>query len=140
MSRAIVLPPCAVAVALGVPLASPPPAPAKASFVSTLKVPGHHPRADRRWPVRVTARTRSGKPLRATALYLFLYDGQVVSRQGPTPNGPDSTRPYSFTGVMRDPSFTWPARAVGYRLTLRVQVRVRGRGTRNHDYWVRVRR
>jgi hypothetical protein len=130
----------ALALALGLPAAAPPAAPAEATFVSKLTVPGHHPKAGKRWPVTVTARTRSGKALRATALYQFLYQGQVVSTQGPTPNGPDSKRPYHFTGVMHDPSFKWPARAVGYRLTLRVVVRVKGRGKRNLDYWVRVRR
>jgi hypothetical protein len=136
MRRSALLPVLAVA---GLALAVPATAPA-ASFVATLKTPGHHPKAGKRWTVTVTARTSSGKALRATALYLFMYNGQVVSRQGPTPNGPNGTKPYAFTGVMRDPSFTWPARAVGYKLTLRVQVKVKGRGTRNLDYWVRVRR
>ena len=130
----------ALAVASCGSMAKPTGAPAAPAFVSKLTVPGHHPKAGRRWPVTVTAYTRSGKPLRGTCLYLFLFGGQVVSRQGPTPNGRDSTQPQPFRGTMRDPSFTWPARSAGIRLTLRVQVKVKGYRTVNHDYWVVVRR
>jgi hypothetical protein len=139
MRRTIVLL-AALAVASCGSMAKPPRAPAAAPFVSKLTVPGHHPKANKRWPVRVTAFTRSGRALRATCLYLFVWRGQVVSQQGPTPHGRDSTRPQPFRGVMYDPSFTWPARAVGIPLTLRVRVTVKGRGTINHNYSVRVRR
>lgn len=111
-----------------------------ASFVAHLSAPGHHPKAGHRWPITVSARTASGAPLRATATYQFLYHGQRVNTQYPSPHGPTRHSPYPFRGSFRDASFTWPARAVGYPLTLRVVVSVRGRGTKHLDYWVRVRR
>jgi hypothetical protein len=48
--------------------------------------------------------------------------------------------PYPFRGGFRDGTFTWPARSVGVALTFRVVVIVKGKGTVNLDYAVRVRR
>ena len=125
-------------------------APASASFRASLKVPGHHPKANKRWPVTVTVRSSSGKALRATATYQFVYNGQVVATRYPSPNvDPNSAcskagtcrhSPWPFKGRMRDATFTWPARSVGFPLTFRVVVKVKGVGTRNLDYSVRVRR
>jgi hypothetical protein len=134
------------AVALLVPTA-----PAEgASFVARLRASGHHPEAGKSWPIRVSARTRSGRPLRARAHYEFYFRGRKVSTQYPNPGTrPGRCRvgrrgcrrsPYPFRGSFTDRSIVWPARAVGIRLTFRVVVRVRGRGTRRLDYWVRVRR
>ena len=120
-----------------------------ASFVARLKAPGHHPKAGKRWTIKVSARTRSGKPVRARAYYQFLYGGQVVSTQYPSPRsrpgqcpGGSGCRrsPYPFRGSYRDPTIVWPRRAVGYRLTFRVVVKTKTRGTRKVGYWVRVRR
>jgi hypothetical protein len=111
------------------------PAAEAASFVARLKAPGHHPTAGKRWPIRVTARTKSGKAVHATAYYQFLYGGQVVATRYPFKRG----TPYAFKGSYRDRTVTWPARAVGYRLTFRVVVETKSRGTRHLDYWVRVR-
>jgi hypothetical protein len=120
-----------------------------ATFVARLKAPGHNPKAGKRWPIEVTARTRSGKPVRARAHYQFLYGGQVVSTQYPSPRsrpgecpgGRGCRRsPYPFRGSFRDRTIVWPARAVGYRLTFRVVVKAKRRGTRKLDYRVRVRR
>jgi len=141
-----VLLPAVLGVALLVPVA--PPAEA-ASFVARLKASGHHPKAGKRWPIRVSARTRSGRPLRARAHYEFYFRGRKVSTQYPNPGARPGRcpgargcreRPYRFRGSFRDRSIVWPRRAVGIRLTFRVVVRVRGRGTRKLDYWVRVRR
>jgi hypothetical protein len=120
-----------------------------ASFVARLKAPGHNPTAGKRWPIKVSARTRSGKPIRARAYYQFLYGGQVVSTQYPSPRsrpgacpGASGCRhsPYPFKGSYRDPTVVWPRRAVGYRLTFRVVVKTKSRGTRKVSYRVRVRR
>jgi hypothetical protein len=120
-----------------------------ASFVARLKASGHHPKAAKRWPIRVSAQTRSGRPVRARAYYQFLYGGQVVSTQYPNPHSrpghcPGGSgcrrKPYPFRGSFRDPTIVWPRRAVGYRLTFRVVVKSRGRGTRKLNYAVRVRR
>jgi hypothetical protein len=130
----------AVLVVLGV-LASAPASSQAASFRAHLSAPTHTPRAGKVWRITVSARTNSGRPLRATAFYQFLYGGRVVSTQYPDPGHPPGRRhsPYSFFGSYSDP-IRWPRRAVGYRLTFRVVVRVRGRGTRYLSYWVRVRR
>ena len=121
-----------------------------APFVATLKAPTHHPKANRLWPITVTARTRSGKALHATATYKFLYNGQVVQTTYPSPKAdPNSAcskkgtcrhSPYPFRGRFRDPSIVWPARSVGFPLTFRVIVAVKGMGRVNLDYAVRVRR
>jgi hypothetical protein len=134
----------------GVPQASPPAHAAAAPCVAKLKAPGHHPKAGRQWPITVTCTTSSGKPVRATALYEFVYQGQVVATRYPSPhanphsrcsrNGTCRHSAYPFKGRMYDPTFTWPRRAVGFPLTLRVVVQVPGKGTVNLDYAVRVHR
>jgi hypothetical protein len=120
-----------------------------ASFVARLKALGHHPKAGKRWPIKVSARTSSGKPVRASAYYQFLYGGHVVSMQYPSPGslpgqcpggGGCRHSPYPFRGSYRDPTIVWPRRAAGYRLTFRVVVKSKKRGTRKVSYSVRVRR
>jgi hypothetical protein len=117
--------------------------------VATLKAPGHHPKADKLWPIVVTCRTPSGKPVRATATYQFLYQGQVVATRYPSPKADPKSKcskegtcrksPYPFNGRLRDATFTWPRRAViGDTLTLRVIVKVKGKGSVNLDYDVTV--
>ena len=115
-----------------------------------LSAPTHHPKAGARWPVTVTCRTRSGKGIRATATYQFVYNGQVVATRYPSPKadpksacskaGTCRRSPYPFTGRMRDATFTWPRRAVGIPLKLRVVLRVRGKGSMHLDYAVKVHR
>jgi hypothetical protein len=133
------------AAALGVPAA---PAAGTACPVAHLSAPTHHPKAGKLWPITVTCRTRSGKGIRATATYQFVYNGQVVATRYPSPKAnPNSAcskagtcrhSPYPFTGRFRDPTFSWPRRAVGIALKLRVVVRVTGKGSVNLDYAVRV--
>jgi hypothetical protein len=137
----------AVAVALLAPAA---PAAAAPCPVAHLSAPTHHPKAGALWPITVTCRTRSGKGIRATATYQFVYNGQVVATRYPSPKAnPKSAcskagtcrhSPYPFTGRFRDGTFTWPRRAVGIPLKLRVVIRVRGKGSMNLDYAVKVRR
>jgi hypothetical protein len=134
MPRSLI--PVLVAAALLAPAA---PASA-ASFVAHLKAPGHHPRAHHAWRISVTAHTRSGRALRATAYYKFVLHGQVVGKAYPSPHGGTRHRPWHFKGRYRD-TIRWPARAaIGQRLTFRVVVHVKNRGSRRLDYWVRVRR
>jgi hypothetical protein len=126
-------------------------APAQAApFAATLKAPNHHPKAGTFWPITVTARTSSGKALRATATYQFVFNGSVVATRYPSPKADPKSKcskegtcrktPYPFRGRMRDATFTWPARAVGIDLTFRVIVVVEGKGRVNLDYAVRVHR
>lgn len=112
-----------------------------AAFKATLKAPNHSPKAGgKNWHITVTARSNTGRALRATAYYEFLYDGQKVSTQYPNPGHPTGgKRPYSFRGSYRD-TILWPARAAGYELTFRVVVAVAGKGRQNLDWKVRVHR
>jgi hypothetical protein len=131
-------------------LAASAPAPAAAApFKATLTAPTHRPKANALWRITVTARSNSGKSLRATADYQFLLHGQVVSRAHPSPNADPRSAcakagncrhsPWPFRGRFRD-TLVWPARSAGIDLTFRVVVKVKGLGTRNLDYSVRVRR
>lgn len=134
-ARSLAILGCAAAVLI-------PAAPASAaSFVARLRAPDHRPKAGARdWAITVTAKSRSGRALRAVAVYQFLYNGQKVSTQYPNPGHPrGGRRPYRFTGRYRD-TILWPPRAVGYPLTFRVVVSVPGQGRVNLDWAVRVRR
>jgi hypothetical protein len=136
-------------IAVAVVLMSAAPAQA-APFVAKLTAPTHSPRVNRFWPITVTARTKSGKALRATATYQFIYNGSVVATRYPSPRanpksacskaGTCRKSPYPFRGRMRDGTFTWPPRAAGIALTFRVVVVVKGKGRVNLDYAVRVKR
>ena len=118
--------------------------------VATIKAPGHRPKANRLWPVTVTCRTPSGKPVKATATYQFVYQGQVVATRYPSPKADPKSpcsragtcrhSPYPFKGRMRDGTFIWPRRSVGFPLTLRVVVTVAHKGSLNLDYAVKVRK
>ena len=119
-------------------------------FVATLKATTHSPMANAAWPITVTVRSHSGRSLRATATYQFVYNGQVVATRYPSPKadlhskcnqeGTCRHSAYPFTGRLRDPTVTWPARSAGIALKFRVVIKVQGLGTRNLDYSVRVRR
>jgi hypothetical protein len=140
----------ALLTVLAVALLAPAAPAAAAPCVATLRAPTHHPKAGKLWPVTVTCRTRSGKAVRATATYQFIYNGQVVHTAYPSPNAnPKSAcskagtcrhSPYPFKGRMRDGTFVWPRRAVGIPLKLRVVIRVRGKGSMHLDYAVKVHR
>lgn len=111
-----------------------------ATFRLGLHAPNHRPKAGaKNWIIRVTAKTASGKALRARATYQFLFHGRKVSTQYPAPFKPTGSRhsPWSFTGSYRD-SILWPKKAVGIPLTFRVVVSVAGRGTRHVDWAVVV--
>jgi len=126
-----------------------------AGFKVTLRAPNHSPKAckyfpgknasrcaSKIWRLTVTARTSSGKALHASAYYQFLYNGQKVSTQYPSPRSPYSNTahtPWPFTGQFTD-RIIWPERSVGFPLTLRVVVSVRGMGTEHADWTVKVRR
>jgi hypothetical protein len=144
--RTRLLVPLAVAGALLMAAASASAAP----FVAHFSAPNHNPKAGTKWPVTVTARSKSGKKLHATALYEFMYSGQVVCKVGPDPGHPSKSdqcgkggrgsKPWPFFGRMYDPTFIWPARAAIGALTLRTVVSVKGLGTVNLDWRVTVHR
>jgi hypothetical protein len=103
------------------------PRPVAPPFGATLRAPGHNPRADKPWPVVVTATANDGKPLAAVVHYQFLFAGRVVAER--------ST--YHFRGRFRD-VVTWPRRSIGIPLTFRAAITTK-LGTRNLDYPVTVR-
>lgn len=110
------------------------------NFVVHVHGANHSPKAGKLWRLSVSARTRSGRGLRAAAYYQFLYGGQVVSTQYPNPHShkraPKSA--YHFRGSFKD-TLLFPKRAIGIPLTLRVVVRV-GRTTKHADWKVKVHR
>jgi hypothetical protein len=124
------------AAALLVPAA---PATAKSGVVAKLKAPGHHPKAGKPWPIKVTVRSKGGKGLRATALYHFIYNGQVVGVT--SVYGRHSKKPYPFKGSYRD-KLKFPKRAVGLPqpLTFQVVLKIKHHGTKHLNYKIRVRR
>ena len=83
-----------LAVLVGIAALAIPAAPASAAdFSARLKAPNHSPKGGaKNWHIAVSARTRSGHPLRATAVYKFLYNGQVVSTQNPWPGHSKAAR------------------------------------------------
>jgi hypothetical protein len=133
------------ALLVGAPIAS------AASFVSHFKAPNHTPKAGKDWPVTVTATSKSGKKLHATALYEIVEPVTgYVCKEGPDPghpsksatcaSGPRGSKPWSFVGVMHDNTFIWPSRSLGINLILKTVVTVKGMGTVTHSWKVRVHR
>lgn len=115
------------------------------SFVAHLSAPNHRPLANKLWPITVTAKTASGKPLRAVAWYEFYFSGQRVALAHPTPKTPCDAKtdtrpmPVAFTGTLKD-RLLWPPRSEGIPLTLRVVVKVKGRGVKKLDWKVVTRK
>ena len=103
------------------------PRPAPPPFGATLRAPGHNPRADKPWPVVVTATANDGRPLAAVVHYQFLFAGRVVAER--------ST--YHFRGRFRD-VVTWPRESIDVPLTFRAVITTK-LGKRNLDYPVMVR-
>jgi hypothetical protein len=100
-------------------------------FRARLYAPGHTAKADEKWPIRVTARTLSGRPLRGHIYYQFVFSGQIVACR--TVGAPGKPR---FRGTFRD-DVIFPKRAVGVPLIFRV-VLTTSRGLRNLDYRVTI--
>jgi hypothetical protein len=109
------------------------------AWVVHLKAPTHRPHAGKKWHFKVSARKRSGKALHASALYKYLYNGQVVATRYPAPHGGHRHKPWRFYGHYKDVT-RWPRRAVGYRITFRVVVHAKHHGRKHVDYRIRVRR
>lgn len=97
-------------------------------FTARLSAPNHHPVANTKWHITVTA-TRSGHKLSGTVSYRYLSFGAVV---GHGVGG-------SFAhGVYHD-TIIWPGEAIGHPLTFQVVVRTRY-GTDYLNWSVEVRR
>ncbi len=81
-----------------------------------VKTPTSEPSAAGFWPIVVTAHTAGGAPVDGTVSYAFLFGGAVVARR---PGG------HMRGGIFHD-RLEFPARAVGYPLTVQVMVRAPG--------------
>ena len=132
-----------IALLVTAALALVPSAAGAASFTATLNAPNHNPKAGKLWNITVTAKSNSGRPLKATAYYEYYFKGQKVASRNPSPSDPSDQsggpRPYAFTGSYRD-GILWPKRSVGIPLTFRVVVKVKGLGMRKLDWKVVVRK
>lgn len=112
------------------------PSPPSGPLVATLHASGHKPKVGH-WPITVTL-TKGGQGVRGHISYEFRFNGQVVSRQkvAQPPIPPGGAHSPKFVGRFHD-VLTWPARAAGIPLTLRVVV-TSPYGTKNLDWAVTV--
>jgi hypothetical protein len=92
---------------------------------ATMHAGTHQPKVEKPWPIRFAV-IRSGRAVRASVSYEYLFGGQVVARRSH----------YTFDGHFSD-VFKWPSSAVGYPLTFRAVI-VSGGTTINLDYPVQV--
>lgn len=119
------------------------PSASAAGLVVHLKAPNHHPKAGKLWYITVSARTTTGRAVKAVAWYEFYYNGQKVAQRNPSPNNPrdenGGPRPWAFKGSYRD-GILWPKRSVGIPLTFRVVVKAKGYGVKSANWKVVVRR
>jgi hypothetical protein len=118
---------CSV-VAVG---ATAPVAQAKGRLVAKLFATTHSPKADKKWPIKITAKnSASGKGVCGSVRYAFLFNGKVVGRRSP---GVGS----KFCGNFSDPAIIFPKRAAGIGLTFRAVVDSKI-GQANLDYAIKV--
>ena len=127
------LPILAVFGALVTPSSAAPTASPSVRWSAKLTAPGHHPKARKRWPVKIVVKTAGGKPISGTVQYNFLFNGSVVQVRSCLDHG---NTPCKFRGTYRD-VLHFPMRSVGYDLTLRFIVKTRF-GTKNIDYAIKV--
>ena len=104
-----------------------------AGWTVKLTAPGHRPKARKRWPVKIVAKTTGGKAVSGTVQYLFLFNGAVVGTRSCLDVG---TTPCHFKGTYHD-VLHFPARAIGRSFTLRFVIKSR-LGTKNIDYAITV--
>jgi hypothetical protein len=104
-----------------------------ASWTVKVTAPGHKPKARKRWPVKIVAKTSSGKAVSGTVQYLFLFNGTVVSTRSCLDVG---TTPCKFRGTYRD-VLHFPARAIGQSFTLQFVVKS-SLGTKKINYPITV--
>jgi hypothetical protein len=109
---------------------------AHGNFYARLYAHGHTPKVGN-YPIRVVAKTSSGKPISGGyVFYQFLFGSTIVSCQTVGPQ--TKYKPHFTKGVFRD-VLTWPKKAVGYPIKLRVVVKTKY-GLKNLDYKIRVRK
>jgi len=125
--RRLTVSPLLTLIVVGVALAVPAGAFA-GGFTATLTAPNHHPVANTKWHITVTA-TRVRQKLSGTVSYRYLSNGTVVGH---------GTGGSFRHGVYRD-AIIWPGEAIGHPLTFQVVVSTRY-GTDYINWFVQVRR
>ncbi len=123
----------ALALATSASAGAAPRADAAAGWTVKVTGSGHHPKARKRWPVKIVAKTTGGKPVSGTVQYLFVFNGAVVGTRSCLDVG---TTPCHFKGTYHD-ILHFPARAIGHSFTLRFVVKSR-LGTKKIDYAITV--
>ncbi len=103
---------------------------ARCSYRAHFHAPTHHPKANRKWWIRVTV---SPSSLRTRMHYEFLFHGRRVSTQYVRGH-----KNFSFRHRTKD-DVVWPSKSIGLPLTFRIVLHNRC-GTKHWDYSVRVRR
>jgi hypothetical protein len=100
------------------------------SYRATLRTPGHHPKAGKPWPPRITL----NRKLKTFVAYDFYFNGRNVHhRQYPFYN-----HHYHFDdGTFIDRTFIWPKRSIGIPLVVKFVLRNRC-GTKTLAYSVKV--
>ena len=99
------------------------PASASCSYTATLRTPGHHPRANKPWTVRINI----SRKLKTYVTYDFYFRGRHVDKT----HYPFFNHNYHFDdGSFVDRTFTWPKRSIGIPLVVKFGLRNRcGRKT-----------
>ena len=108
---------------------------ASTAWYARMTVATHTPRANKKVPVRIVVRTRSGRRLSGTVQYHFLFGGQVVGTRSCHNTG--SVPCHFRRGIYRD-TLKFPARAEGIRVTFQAVVKTH-LGTQKPHYWIKVR-
>jgi hypothetical protein len=105
-------------------------------FYARLYAPGHRPKVGN-YPIKVIAKSPSGKPISGGyVFYQFLFGTTIVACRTVGPQ--TKYKPHFKRGVFRD-VLTWPKKAVGKPISLRVVVRTKY-GLKNLDYKILVRK
>ena len=92
------------------PTVSTTPQPAK--LIVKITAPTHHPKANAKWPVTVTATNGTGQFVHATLTMRILFNGNPVGKV-------DNGRVYRFFGTWREKpgqEITWPKESRGQTL------------------------
>jgi hypothetical protein len=83
-----------------------------AALVVKISAPTHHPKANAKWPVTITATNGSGQNVHATVTMRILFNGNPVGKV-------DNGRVYRFFGTWREKpgqEITWPKDSKGQPL------------------------
>lgn len=93
-------------------------------LTATLRAGTHHPKVNKKWPIKVTATYKGRSAHGVGAYYQFLYNGRQVATRGVCPNQGQmncSNYGFKFNGHYTD-TLMFPPESLGFALTVRVVV------------------